>query len=144
MEARSDPASGSEPSPRTFRSPDDIAQFVRRCSAGGECEGLLVFGLDHQLHVVGVAVNPRYHAIATIGVPELVLLAEELEAFALAIALVEPGEPRVPSEFEVRAYRELVRRCGGVGIVLLDCVVMRGDRWWSLVERARDLRAVDQ
>jgi DNA repair protein RadC len=101
-----------------------------------EVEGLLVLGLDPDRSLTGIAVNPRHRALAAVKVWELVDLAAELNASSLVLARFPKGRPRVPSVYEAHAFADLAERAARAHVVVLDCIVMRAQQWWSLAERA--------
>ena len=88
----------------------DVATLVRELAAdreGGEVEGMLVVGLDGEGQMCGVAVNPRHGALSFVKVWELSVLAEELEASSLVVALFPTGGADAPSGHEVSAFTDL-------------------------------------
>jgi hypothetical protein len=105
----------------------------------GKVRGMLVVGLDRDGEVSGVGVNPRHRALSFVKVWELAALAEELVACALVIVLVPQGRFRVPTAHEIDAFVDLRARAQRAQLVLLDCIVVRGDESWSL----RELSFVD-
>lgn len=118
--------------------PDDAAAVFRHLVANceGEIEGLLVLGLDADRRLTGVAVNPRHRALSWMKVWELADLAAELEAVALIAGVLAGPRVRVPSEHELASFVDLVQRAGRAGVLLVDCLVLRGHRWWSLAENS--------
>jgi DNA repair protein RadC len=117
--------------------PDDAARVFRRCIQRGEVDGLLVLGLDCERAVTGIALNPTHRALATVKVWELVDLAAELDACSLVLARFPRGGKRAPSVYEAHAFVDLAERAARAHVLLLDCIVMRAQQWWSLAERAR-------
>jgi hypothetical protein len=113
------------------RAPDLLAligAFVEGC----EVEGMLVIGLDGDRRLCGVAVNPRHRALSFVKVWELRALADELDARALVVAVFPPGNGAYPSEHERRVFVDLRARAHRAQVDLLDCIVVRGDKRWSL------------
>jgi len=102
----------------------------------GDERGMLVVGLDRDGELSGVGLNPRHRALSFVKVWELAALAEELEACALAIVLVPGGPVREPTPHEIDAFVALRARAHRARLVLLDCIVVRGDQSWSLRELA--------
>src|SRR3954463_4660244 len=102
----------------------------------GEVRGMLVVGLDREGEVSGVGVNPRHRALSFVKVWELAALAEELAACALVIVLVPEGRFRRPTAHEIDAFVDLRARAQRAQLVLLDCIVVRGDESWSLREQS--------
>jgi hypothetical protein len=93
-------------------------------------------GLDAGSRLVGCALNPQHRSAATIQPDHLLGVAHEIAAPALALVVFQSGEPRVPPVYEAHAFEELAARCLLLGLVVVDCIVMRGHHWWSLRERA--------
>ena len=111
-----------------------IEEQMRALARDGDVEGMLVLGLDRDGQPCGVALNPHHRALSFVKVWELSALTEELDASALMIAVFPRGGPRTPTEHEVAAFVDLRARAQRAQVVLLDCLVARGDRVWSLRE----------
>jgi len=94
--------------------------------------GMFVLGIDAAGEVCGVGRNPRHRSLSWLKVWELVDLAAELGTARLAIVVRPGGRGGRPSGHEVTVFTELRVRARRAGIVLVDCVVWRGDEWWSL------------
>jgi hypothetical protein len=105
----------------------------------GDTTGMLVVGLDRDGELSGVAVNPRHRALSFVKVWELAALAEELEACELVVVLVPGGPARAPTRHEIDAFVDLRARAHRAQVTLVDCVVVRGDRSWSLSDLAARL-----
>jgi hypothetical protein len=114
--------------------PLDAVSLVQALAVDGDVEGLLVVGLDCDGSVCGVGVNRRHRALTFMKVWELAALAEELEAQALVVAVFPGGGPPSPTEHERAAFTDLCARAHRAQVVLADCIVVRGDRCWSLRE----------
>ena len=95
-------------------------------------EGMLVIGLDEQRRSCGLAANPRHQALSFVKVWELRALLEELGASALVVVVFPPGPAVEPSAHERDAFVDLRARAHRAHVELLDCVVVRGERSWSL------------
>ena len=52
----------------------------------------------------------------------------------LILVQLVPGLRREPALAEAQSFRGLAARCASEGVRLLDCVVVSGDRWWSLAQ----------
>ena len=116
---------------------DAAAVFHHLVSECGEqVEGLLVLGLDADRRATGVAVNPRHRALSWMKVWELADLAQELEACALVAGVLAGPLACIPSEHEVTTFVDLVQRSARAGVLLVDCLVLRGQQWWSLAEKS--------
>ena len=115
-----------------------IEEQMRALARDGDVEGMLVLGLDRDGQLCGVAVNPHHRALSFVKVWELSALAEELDARALVIAVFPRGGPCAPTEHEVAAFVDLRSRAQRAQVVLLDCLVLRGDRSWPLREANSD------
>jgi hypothetical protein len=119
--------------------PIDTVSLVRALVPAREAEGMLVVGLDRDGRISGVAVNPRHRALSFVKVWELGALADELDACALVVAVFPSrGGCDVPTEHERTAFADLAARAHRARIVLLDCVVVRAERCWSLRELAAE------
>jgi hypothetical protein len=95
-------------------------------------EGLLVIGLDDERRLSGVAVNPRHRSLSFVKVWELRALADELGARSLMIAMFPTGPGAEPSKHERWSFADLRDRAQRAHVDLLDCLVVRGGRCWSL------------
>ena len=98
-------------------------------------------GLDRELRLCGVGVNGNHRSLSFVKVWELAALVEQLDASALVVGLVPPGPSRVPSSYAVESFVELCARARRARVTLLDCVVVRGHRWWSLRELSAENRS---
>ena len=63
---------------------------------------------------------------------EMVDLSAELAARAVVLVQLVPNLGREPSITEALSFRKLAVKCASEGALILDCVVVSGDRWWSL------------
>jgi hypothetical protein len=95
---------------------------------------MFVLGIDANGEVCGLARNPRHRSLSWLKVWELVDLAAELGTSRLAIVVRSGGRACRPSVHEVKVFSELEVRALRAGVVLVDCVVWRGEDWWSLRE----------
>ena len=112
----------------------DAVALVRALAPHGDVEGTLAIGLDRERQLCGVATNPRHRALSFVKVWELSALAAELDACTLVLAVFPPGPFRPPSPHEIDTFGELCVRAHRAQVRLLDCVVIRGEHWWSLCE----------
>jgi hypothetical protein len=104
-----------------------------------EARGMVVVGLDRDGELSGIGLNPRHRALSFVKVWELAALAEELQACELVVVLVPGGPVREPTRHEVEAFVDLRARAHRAQLALLDCIVVRDGRSWSLRELAVDL-----
>jgi hypothetical protein len=111
-----------------------LAEEVERLVGDGPVQGLVVAGYDHNGRLCGVAMSPQHRALSWIKVWELDALATELGACSLAVLVFPIGPALTPTAHELAVFRDLLVRTRRPGFVLLDCLVRRGDRWWSLRE----------
>jgi hypothetical protein len=121
-----------------IRGADDAIEMVRRLVPDGDVEGMLVLGLDTQQRLCGVAVDRRHRALSFMKVWELEVLTAELDCHALVVAVFPRAARAVPSEHEISAFLGLRDRARRARVPLVDCLVVREHRWWSL----RDLGEV--
>ena len=115
---------------------DEFARELRRAIVDAPRRGLVVAGFGASGRICGIAVNPRHDSLSWVKVWELRDLAAELNASSLLIALFPIGQARRPSAHELAVFGDLDVRARRAGIRLLDCLMWRGERLWSL----RDLR----
>ena len=111
-----------------------LAEALQRLFHGGPISGLVVAGFDQHGNLCGVAANPRHRALSWVKVWELAALANELEAHSLRVLVFPSGSAPTPSAHELAVFRDLSVRARRAGFLLIDCVVFRGDRMWSLRE----------
>jgi hypothetical protein len=113
-----------------------VSEELRLLFGDQPVEGLFVAGFDHAGKLCGVAANARHRALSWVKVWELASLAAEMEARSVAV-IVYPSGPApapTPSAHELAVFDDLMARTRRAGIELLDCLVYRGDRLWSLRE----------
>ncbi len=115
----------------------DAAALLRLIAAGQPVDGLLVVGVDADGRVTGVGTNDRHRSLSWVKVWELAELARQLEAHALLVGAFPRGPGRAPSVHEIAAFAALSERSERAGVLVLDCIVLRGERWWSLRESGR-------
>jgi hypothetical protein len=120
------------------RGADDAVALVRTLVPGGDVEGMLAVGLDRDRRVCGVGTNPHHRALSFVKVWELSALADELDASALVLALFPTGPCRAPSLHELQAFADLCARSRRAQVLLFDCIVLRGHRWWSMRELSEE------
>ena len=112
----------------------DVVRLIRELVPDRVVEGLLIIGLGGDRRVSGVGVNQRHRALSFVKVWELSALAAELDATSLVVATFPTGESRTPSAHEIDAFAALAIRAYRAGVMLLDCIILREERWWSLCE----------
>ena len=115
---------------------EDAVALLRQLVGDDPVDGLIVIGLDHEQRLCGVGLNPRHRALSWVKVWELAELAAEFDVCVLVVGLFPPGVSRAPSWHEVDAFVDLYERLKAAQVLLLDCIVLRGDEWWSLRERS--------
>jgi hypothetical protein len=69
------------------------------------------------------------HAID--GVVDEALGAGRVVGAVVLVQLV-PNLRREPSMVDAQSFRTLATKCASEGALVLDCVVVSGERWWSL------------
>ena len=122
------------------RGPEDVVSFLDACGvlSGASVQvllGLAVTESDPLAHTIcGAALRSGADAACPIDGEQLVDLADELLVGAVVLATVEPGTGNRPERPELTQFVALRRRCADAGVVLLDWIVCRGERWWSLRE----------
>jgi len=116
------------------RGPADVVRFVRAALGPwyGSRAAVVVIGLDAASRVTGLAENRQRWTPRSLKASEMVLLSDELGARVLVLAQLVPAIHRPPSGAEGHAFRALAVRCAAEGVLLLDCVVVSGESWWSL------------
>jgi DNA repair protein RadC len=118
------------------RGSDDAIALLRELVGREPVEGMVVVGLDHEQRLCGVGINRRHRALTWVKAWELVDLAAEFGACALVVGLFPSGRSRAPSEHEIGAFVDLYERAVRAHVLVLDCLVVRGHRWWSLREKS--------
>jgi hypothetical protein len=97
---------------------------------------VVVVGLDAANCVAGVVENRRRWSLRTFSARELVGLARELRAHALVLVQFVPNKRGDPSMADAHDFRTLASRCAADRTLLVDCIVVSGDRRWSLARMA--------
>jgi DNA repair protein RadC len=117
-----------------LRAPIDVVRFVGAALGPWyrSRAAVVVLGLDAAGVVVGLAENRQRWTPKSLKVREMADLAAELGARRLVLVQLVPELRREPSSAEAHAFRSLAARCASEGVRLLDCVVVSGERWWSL------------
>jgi hypothetical protein len=122
------------------RGPADIRRFLHACGFPTEEPAQIVLGLavtesDLLAHTIcGAAVRSGPDGDRPIDAGQLVDLADELLVGAVVVATVEP-ELAEPGRRELGRFVGVRRDCADAGVVLLDWLVLVGDRWWSMRDR---------
>jgi hypothetical protein len=93
---------------------------------------VVVIGLAPASGVTGVGENQQRWTPRSLTVQEMVDLSAVLGARAMVLAQLVPNLQREPSRHEAQLFRDLALRCASERVQLLDCVVVSGERWWSL------------
>ena len=123
--------------------PIDVVRFVR--TALGPWyrarAAVVVLGLDAAGAVVGLAENRQRWTPKSLKVREMADLAAELGARRLVLVQLVPGLRREPTVTDAQSFRALAARCASEGVRLVDCVVVSGERWWSLTQVLADRAA---
>ena len=116
------------------RGPADVVRFIRSALGPGygSRAAVVVIGLDAANRVTGLAENRQRWSLRTLAVQEMVDLSVELAAPALVLAQLVPNKRGEPSMGDAQSFRSLAVRCAPEGVQVLDCVVVSGERWWSL------------
>jgi hypothetical protein len=117
-----------------LRGPVDVVEFVRAALGPWYAPraAVVVIGLDAAGRVTGLAENRQRWTPRSLKVGEMLDLSAELTARALVLVQLVPELRREPSGADAHSFRALAARCASQGLQLLDCVVMSGERWWSL------------
>jgi hypothetical protein len=122
--------------------PIDTVSLVRALAGDGDVAGMLVVGLDPNGRCSGVAVNPHHRALSFVKVWELEALALEIDAHVLVVAVFPRRDGAVPTDHEVGAFTDLRDRARRAQVLLVDCIVVRGHRWWSMRELSAERSGV--
>jgi hypothetical protein len=99
---------------------------------------VVVVGLDAANRVAGVVENRRRWSLRAFGARELVALSTELRAPVLVLVQFVPNKRGAPTMADVHDFRVLAARCASGHTRLVDCIVVSGDRRWSLARLAAD------
>jgi DNA repair protein RadC len=116
------------------RGPADVVRFIRAALGPlyGSRAAVVVIGLDGANRVTGLAENRQRWSPRSLAVREMVDLAAELAARSVVLVQLVPNKRDEPSMGDAQSFRALAVRCAPEGVQVLDCVVVSGDRWWSL------------
>ena len=74
---------------------------------------------------------------------EMVDLTAELAARAVVLVQLVPNKRGEPSMGDAQSFRTFAVKCPPEGVQILDCVVVSGDRWWSLGRLLSDRAAAN-
>ena len=99
---------------------------------------VVVVGLDDANRVAGIAENRRRWSLRAFSSRELVSLANELRARSLVLVQFVPNKRGAPTMADAHDFRTLASRCAADRTLLLDCIVVSGERRWSLARMAVD------
>jgi DNA repair protein RadC len=102
---------------------------------------VVVVGLDHTHRVAGVVENRRRWSLRTFTARELVALSVELRASALVLVQFVPDKRGAPTMADAHDFRAMAARCAAAQALLADCIVVSGERRWSLASMAARERA---
>jgi DNA repair protein RadC len=116
------------------RGPADVVRFIRAALGPlyGSRAAVVVIGLDGANRVTGLAENRQRWTPRSLAVREMVDLTAELAARAVVLVQLVPNKRGEPSMGDAQSFRMLAVKCAPEGVQILDCVVVSGDRWWSL------------
>ncbi len=123
------------------RGPGDVVSLLSACGVPGDEPAQIVLGLavteaDLLAHTVcGAAVRTGPPADGPVDPAHLVDIADELLVGAVVLATVDPSTAAGPGRAALARFVALRRACADSGVVLLDWIVLEGDRWWSLREQ---------
>ena len=118
----------------SVRGPADVVQFVHAALGAWYASraAVVVIGLDAASRVTGLAENRQRWTPRSLTVCEMVDLSAELAARAVVLVQLVPNIRREPSIADAQSFRTLATKCASEGVQILDCVVVSGQRWWSL------------
>jgi len=129
--------------PDRVRTPADFAQLIRAMLAPNKAPIpvplLLALGVDGEHILCGFGVQDDAETVADLRVDKLKALAAELGAVVLVLAHVLPPGSAVPGADAAREFSAIAEACHRADLLLVDCVVVRGGRWWSLRSLAASL-----
>jgi DNA repair protein RadC len=116
--------------------PVDVVRFVRAALGPWyrSRAAVVVLGLDGGGAVVGLAENRQRWTPKSLKVREMCDLAAELGSHRLILVQLVPDLRREPTLAEAQSFRALAARCASEGVCIVDCVVVSGERWWSLAQ----------
>jgi DNA repair protein RadC len=116
------------------RGPADVVRFVQAALGAWYASraAVVVIGLDAASRVTGLAENRQRWTPRSLTVGEMVDLSAELAARAVVLVQLVPNIRREPSIADAQSFRMLAMKCASEGVQILDCVVVSGERWWSL------------
>lgn len=130
------PSSAPPTFPERIRKPADFAQFVRAMLAPNRepipVPIILGVGVARDDTLCGFGLLDDARALTEVSTCDLTALADKLGAVALLLALALPPGSRSPAPEVVRSYSTLAKSTGRAGVLLVDCIAVCGDRWWSL------------
>ena len=117
----------------------DVVRFVRTTLSNtsfASRAAIVVIGLDAAHRPVGLSENRRRWSLRSFTPQELNALGSQLDAHSIVLVQFVPKKRRSPSVADAYAFRGLARRCAAERTLVLDCVVVSDDRWWSLAHLA--------
>ena len=116
------------------RVPADVVRFIRAALGSWYASraAVVVIGLDAASRVTGLAENRQRWTPRSLTVREMVDLSAELAARAVVLVQLVPNLRREPSITDAQSFRKLALKCASEGAMIVDCVVVSGERWWSL------------
>src|SRR5262245_7703136 len=97
---------------------------------------VVVVGLDAVNPVAGVVGSRRRWSLRAFSARDLVALGRELRTQALVLVQFVPDKRGEPSMADAHDFRTLASRCAADHTLLLDCIVVSGDRRWTLAHQA--------
>lgn len=137
----------SERRPRSFESASQVAAYLRPRLNGSRQERVIVLLLDGQNRLLDERlISEGTPTQSTVHVRRV--LEEALRASAASIVLVHnhpSGEP-LPSDHDDGTTRDLLKGAKAVGLVVIDHVILGGDRHYSYADSGRldELKALQE
>ena len=119
-----------------MRGPDDAVAFFRRIPLASRVRATLVLGRDPQWRMAGIEVLSYRPEVAFLDPSALAATTRRFGTSRLVAVAFQPDREVAPSAIEALQFVDVADRCADRGLVLLDCIVIQGHRWWSLHERA--------
>lgn len=112
------------------------AEYIRRLFIGKDYEQMVLVCLDKQLRVLGAPILHHGTVDEITVYPRLVVeTAISNHAVSVILAHNHPGGSLKPSSSDMRVTRKLMRALDGVGIEMLDHVIVAGKEYFSFLQR---------
>jgi len=125
---------GQGASTERLRRAEDLVRFLhRRAHVGrpGAAPAIVVVGLNAEWGVTGAFAQSRAFGHGGVGPLQLATCAVSLHARLIALAWILPDGAAPPSALELEAAATLGRQLGEIDVVMVDSVIVSGNRWWS-------------